>query len=65
MNAKASLPYAIRFLNDYYFTQRMIFNQPGHLATIIAFDWSINDLIPLNMTCANFALQTETPRTAR
>ncbi|CAK8741963.1 Phosphotransferase RcsD [Sodalis praecaptivus] len=46
----------------------MIFNQPGHLATIIAFDLPINDIIPLNMARANFALNrppTETPRTAR
>lgn len=45
-----------RFLNDYYFTQRIIFNQPGHLATIIAFDLPINDIIPLNMARANFSL---------
>lgn len=47
-----------RFLNDYYFTQRMIFNQPGHLATIIAFDLPINDIIPLNMARANFVLNS-------
>ncbi len=45
-----------RFQNDYYFTQRIIINQPGHLATIIAFDLPINDIIPLNMARANFAL---------
>ncbi len=45
-----------RFQNDYYFTQRIIINQPGHLATIIAFDLPVNDVIPLNMARANFAL---------
>lgn len=45
-----------RFQNDYYFTQRIIINQPGHLATIVAFDLPVNDLIPLNMARANFSL---------
>lgn len=45
-----------RFQNDYYFTQRIIINQPGHLATIIAFDLPVNDVIPLNMARANFGL---------
>jgi two-component system sensor histidine kinase RcsD len=47
-----------RFQNDYYFTQRITFNQPGHLATVIALDLPINDLIPLNMARANFSLYT-------
>ncbi|MEA9389184.1 phosphotransferase RcsD [Acerihabitans sp. TG2] len=45
-----------RFQNDYYFTQCITINQPGHLATIIAFDLPINDIIPLNMARANFSL---------
>ncbi|NDL65258.1 phosphotransferase RcsD [Acerihabitans arboris] len=45
-----------RFQNDYFFTQRIIINQPGHLATIVAFDLPINDVIPLNMARANFSL---------
>lgn len=45
-----------RFQNDYYFTQRIIINQPGHLATIVAFDLPVNDVIPLNMPRANFSL---------
>ncbi|WP_213989768.1 phosphotransferase RcsD [Sodalis sp. dw_96] len=45
-----------RLQNDYYVTQRFIFNQPGHLATIIAVDLPIGDLIPLNMARANFSL---------
>ncbi|TKI04790.1 phosphotransferase RcsD [Martelella alba] len=48
-----------RFQNDYYFTQRIIFNQPGHLATIIAADLPVNDLIPLTMARADFALSTD------
>ena len=48
-----------RFQNDYYFTQRIIFNQPGHLATIIAVDLPVNDLIPLNMARANFVLSAD------
>lgn len=47
-----------RFQNDYYFTQRITFNQPGHLATVIAMDLPINDLIPQNMARANFSLYT-------
>lgn len=46
----------LRLQNDYYFTQRFIFNQPGHLATIMAVDLPIGDLIPLNMARANFSL---------
>ncbi|XBS68605.1 phosphotransferase RcsD [Acerihabitans sp. KWT182] len=45
-----------RFQNEFYFTQRFIFNQPGHLATIIAVDLPVSDLIPLNMARANFSL---------
>ncbi len=48
----------LRFQNEFYFTQRIIFNQPGHLATIIAADLPISDLIPLNMARANFSLIT-------
>lgn len=32
--------------NGHYFTLRTTFNQPGHLATVVAFDLPINDLIP-------------------
>ncbi|WP_413723321.1 phosphotransferase RcsD [Sodalis sp. RH23] len=45
-----------RFQNDYYFTHRIIINQPGHLATIVAFDLPVSDVIPLNMARANFSL---------
>lgn len=45
-----------RFQNAYSFSIRTTFNQPGHLATVIAFDLPINDIIPLNMARANFLL---------
>lgn len=49
----------LRFYNDYYFTLRTTFNQPGHLATIIAFDLPINDLVPNNMPRENFILRQD------
>ncbi|HBV40569.1 MAG TPA: phosphotransferase RcsD, partial [Erwinia sp.] len=45
--------------NDHYFTVRTTFNQPGHLATIVAFDLPINDLIPQNMPLENFQLKQD------
>ncbi|MFI8416885.1 phosphotransferase RcsD [Serratia sp. NPDC078593] len=45
-----------RFQNTYSFSIRTTFNQPGHLATVIAFDLPFNDLIPFNMARANFVL---------
>ncbi|PWC18133.1 phosphotransferase RcsD [Brenneria corticis] len=51
----------LRFYNDYYFTLRTTFNQPGHLATILAFDLPINDLIPANMPRENFVLRQDAP----
>ncbi|CAI0869561.1 phosphotransferase RcsD [Serratia liquefaciens] len=45
-----------RFQNAYSFSIRTTFNQPGHLATVIAFDLPINDIIPINMARANFML---------
>ncbi|GAB7261138.1 hypothetical protein DaDZ19_28050 [Dickeya ananatis] len=49
------------FYNDYYFTLRTTFNQPGHLATVIAFDLSINDLIPHSLSQDGFILRQQTP----
>ncbi|QHM71755.1 phosphotransferase RcsD [Mixta intestinalis] len=46
--------------NDHYFTVRTTFNQPGHLATVVAFDMPINDLIPHNMPLENFQLKQDT-----
>ncbi|MGG7668303.1 phosphotransferase RcsD [Yersinia sp. J1] len=48
-----------RFQNAYYFTLRTTFNHPGHLATVIAFDLPINDLIPVNMARSSFLLQPD------
>lgn len=47
----------LSFQNDHYFTVRTTFNQPGHLATVVAFDLPINDLIPQNMPLENFQLR--------
>lgn len=54
----------LRFYNDYYFTLRTTFNQPGHLATIIAFDLPINDLIPHTLSRDNFILRADTVGTS-
>lgn len=45
-----------RFQNIYQFSLRTTFNQPGQLATVIAFDLPINDLIPQNMARSRFLL---------
>ncbi|PIJ50076.1 phosphotransferase RcsD [Erwinia sp. OLTSP20] len=45
--------------NDHYFTLRTTFNQPGHLATVVAFDLPINDLIPATMPLENFQLRQD------
>jgi len=45
--------------NDHYFTVRTTFNQPGHLATVVAFDLPINDLIPVNMPLEYFQLKQD------
>lgn len=49
--------------NDHYFTLRTTFNQPGHLATVVAFDLPINDLIPLNMPLENFQIKQDSSGT--
>ncbi|WP_413529320.1 phosphotransferase RcsD [Rahnella inusitata] len=46
--------------SDYNFTLRTTFNNPGHLATVIAFDLPMSDLIPLNMARDNFQLSGST-----
>lgn len=53
----------LAFQNDHYFTVRTTFNQPGHLATVVAFDLPINDLIPQNMPLENFQLRQDTALT--
>ena len=49
--------------NGHYFTLRTTFNQPGHLATVVAFDLPINDLIPPGMTLDSFRLDPDTTQT--
>ncbi|QCR35525.1 phosphotransferase RcsD [Nissabacter sp. SGAir0207] len=49
-----------RFSNDYFFSLRTTFNNPGHLATVIAFDLPVNDLLPSHLARANFALREAT-----
>ncbi|MCU5773118.1 phosphotransferase RcsD [Erwiniaceae bacterium BAC15a-03b] len=50
--------------NDNYFTVRTTFNQPGHLATVVAFDLPVNDLIPRNMPLENFQLKQDSTVTS-
>ena len=45
--------------NGHYFTLRTTFNQPGHLATVVAFDLPINDLIPPGMALDSFRLEPD------
>ncbi|ASV56230.1 phosphotransfer intermediate protein in two-component regulatory system with RcsBC [Lelliottia jeotgali] len=45
--------------NGHYFTLRTTFNQPGHLATVVAFDLPINDLIPPDMQLDSFRLEPD------
>ena len=45
------------FQNDHYVTLRTTFNQPGHLATVVAFDLPVNDILPQNMPLENFQLR--------
>lgn len=49
----------LNWQNGYYFTLRTTFNQPGHLATVVAFDLPVNDLIPPDMALENFRLNSE------
>ncbi|MVT03669.1 phosphotransferase RcsD [Enterobacter sp. 10-1] len=50
--------------NGHYFTLRTTFNQPGHLATVVAFDLPINDLIPPGMTLDSFRLEPDPSQSA-
>ena len=49
--------------NGHYFTLRTTFNQPGHLATVVAFDLPINDLIPPGMPLDSFRLEPDATAT--
>ncbi|WBM69540.1 phosphotransferase RcsD [Buttiauxella sp. WJP83] len=52
-----SLLRTLTWQNGHYFTLRTTFNQPGHLATVVAFDLPINDLIPPTMSLDSFRLE--------
>ncbi|WP_183271064.1 phosphotransferase RcsD [Buttiauxella sp. A111] len=52
-----SLLRTLAWQNGHYFTLRTTFNQPGHLATVVAFDLPINDLIPPTMPLESFRLE--------
>lgn len=49
--------------NGHCFTLRTTFNQPGHLATVVAFDLPINDLIPPGMPLDSFYLEPDATST--
>ncbi len=50
--------------NDHYFTLRTTFNQPGHLATVVAFDLPVKDLVPQNLPLENFQLRQDATRSS-
>ncbi|MRT04434.1 phosphotransferase RcsD [Ewingella americana] len=45
-----------RLANEAFFSLRTTFNNPGHLATVIAFDLPMTDLIPRSMARDNFQI---------
>ncbi|KQN46966.1 tRNA(5-methylaminomethyl-2-thiouridylate) methyltransferase [Serratia sp. Leaf50] len=45
-----------RSSSDYFFSLRTTFNNPGNLATVIAFDLPMSDLIPSSMARDNFQI---------
>ncbi|BET97625.1 phosphotransferase RcsD [Xenorhabdus taiwanensis] len=48
----------LRGENIYFYTYKAAFNATGQLTTIIAFDLPINNLLPVDMSPANFRLNT-------
>ncbi len=44
--------------NDYYFTLRTTFNQPGHLATVVAFDLPVRDMLSGEMDPARLVFHS-------
>ncbi|MBC8950985.1 MULTISPECIES: phosphotransferase RcsD [Xenorhabdus] len=48
----------LRSENIYFYTYKAAFNATGQLTTIIAFDLPINNLLPVDMSPANFRLNT-------
>ena len=49
----------LNWQNIHYFTLRTTFNQPGHLATVVAFDLPINNLLPPKMSPDDFQIKSE------
>jgi len=49
----------LNWQNIHYFTLRTTFNQPGHLATVVAFDLPINNLLPPQMSPDDFLIKSE------
>lgn len=49
----------LNWQNIHYFTLRTTFNQPGHLATVVAFDLPINNLLPPKMSPDDFLIAQE------
>ncbi|MDE9448706.1 hypothetical protein KKJ04_25190, partial [Xenorhabdus bovienii] len=47
--------------NIYFYTYKAAFNAAGQLTTIIAFDLPINNLLPVDMSPANFLLSPIDP----
>ncbi|PHM46032.1 hybrid sensory histidine kinase in two-component regulatory system with EvgA [Xenorhabdus mauleonii] len=47
----------LRSENLYFYTYKAAFNTVGQLTTVIAFDLPINNLLPVDMSPANFRLQ--------
>ncbi|MDC9590162.1 phosphotransferase RcsD [Xenorhabdus sp. XENO-10] len=48
----------LRGENIYFYTYKAAFNAAGQVTTVIAFDLPINNLLPVNMSPANFRLNT-------
>lgn len=46
----------LRTESTYYYTYRAMFNNPGQLTSVVAFDLPINTLVPDNLDLANLAL---------
>ncbi|MCP9267885.1 phosphotransferase RcsD [Xenorhabdus sp. XENO-1] len=46
----------LRGENIYFYTYKAAFNLPGQLTTVIAFELPINNLLPIDMSPANFRL---------
>ncbi|WP_426576949.1 phosphotransferase RcsD [Xenorhabdus stockiae] len=49
---------SLRGENIYFYTYKAAFNSPGQLTTVIAFDLPINNLLPVDMSAANFRLNS-------